>query len=210
MVSGRVSLGESALRVRGGPGRTARQPGGRPTQRPAPLPLTLSVLAGGEADGEPEAGRTWVESLAHWFAHGIKRILVRISGGNPDEAGAGGEGEEGEDDGAPEPGANPDDGDWRDPASARTPKHLPRPAPAPRAPPPPPPPASSAPATPAPTTPPSPPTARPPNVIPSTATSKTRRPVVTTPSNMVYDDEAFDDGKPTKPARPVEETNELS
>ncbi|XP_034234285.1 uncharacterized protein LOC117641239 [Thrips palmi] len=45
----------------------------------------------GEAEGEPEPGRTWVESLANWFSHGIKSLLLRFSGGCPEEGGEAGE-----------------------------------------------------------------------------------------------------------------------
>ena len=160
------------------------------------LSETLVFPADGEADGAPEAGRTWVESLAHWFAHGIKRILVRISGGEGGQGGEGGEGEQPADgEAADKPVADsPEPKDDESPTVVPTSTRRPKPR--------------------LPATSPRPWTVLPPVQVPNrlpvpaptdttTAATTTSTPTPapapsaeqSTPSAIIYDDETFDDGR---------------
>ena len=154
------------------------------------LSETLVFPADGEADGAPEAGRTWVESLAHWFAHGIKRILVRISGGEGGEGEQPADGEAADKPVADSPEPKDDESPTVVPTSTRRPKpRLPATSPRPW-------------------------TVLPPVQVPNrlpvpaptdttTAATTTSTPTPapapsaeqSTPSAIIYDDETFDDGR---------------
>lgn len=174
----------------------------------------LGVLADGEAEGDPESGRTWVESLAHWFAHGIKRILIRISGSDEPEGGEAGEQPDAEaapspDDAATAATPDPAENIARRPATGgRAPAPAPKPAPKPMPKPVKPIPAPTT-AKPWTTTPPAP--APTPGPTATTAPEPSAKPEASTPSATVYDDEAFDEGPGSNKVHlPVDETNELN
>lgn len=171
------------------------------------------MLSDGEAEGDPESGRTWVESLAHWFAHGIKRILIRVSGSDEPEGG-----EQADAEAAPSPddaatAATPDPAEniarrpasgGRAPAPAPAPKPAPKPMPKPVKPVPAPTtakPWTAQPRVPAPT----------PGPTATTAPEPAAKPDSSTPSATVYDDEAFDEGPGSNKVHlPADETNELN